>query len=128
MNVETAVTDLSQALRLKPDERLERLYLFDRIERSGTSFSLAFVVKRVSRSGLELVALGERAVGDEAPAQDFVRRARFPDSVLPLILAEFIDRCGAWGAVYRDIDLAGEGSTSEQLAELTDHLVNPHAD
>lgn len=97
MNVETAVPDLSQALRLKPDERLERLYLFDRIERSGTSFSLAFVVKRVSRSGLELVALGERAVGDEAPAQDFVRRARFPDSVLPLILAEFIDRCGAWG-------------------------------
>lgn len=117
------VAALTTAVDLHEGERLERLYLFDSLERRDTSFSLAFVVKRVDEDRLEMAAVGGRAVGGSAPAHDFLRRARFPESVLPLILAEFIDRCGVEGAVYREIHLAGKGAGREQVAELVERLV-----
>jgi hypothetical protein len=115
---EALAANLIAALELHEGERLERLYLFDAVERRDTTFSLAFVVKRVGEDRLEMAAIGGRTVGNAAPAHDFFRRARFPESVLPLILAEFIDRCGVEGAVYREIPLAGKGDSREQVAEL----------
>ncbi|HUP01323.1 MAG TPA: hypothetical protein VM737_07385 [Gemmatimonadota bacterium] len=119
------VQDLVEALQLEEGQRLERLYLFDRLERGETTFSLAFVVKRVGADRLEMVAIGGRAATDGLPAQDFVRRARFPEPVLSLILAEFIDRSGMEGAMYREVALEGGGSVLEQLAELAGRLASP---
>ena len=91
------------ALRLSPGELVERAYLFDPLERAGVAFLLALVTKRLADGQLEMVALGGRA---DVPGEiDFARRARFPDDVLPAILTELIDRCGAEGAAYREIDL-----------------------
>lgn len=97
-------------LALEPGERLERLYLFEPLERKDVAFSLALVTKRLGPGRLEMVAIGARGEpGRDEPAPDFIRRARFPESVLPSILEEFIDRCGVEGAVYRETDLTGRG-------------------
>ena len=55
------------------------------------------------------------------------RRARFPDEVLPSILAEIIDRCDAEGAVYREVDLDVDADTAAELqvAALVERLLPP---
>lgn len=96
---------LRETLRVEDGETLERAYLFEPLEREDVAFRLALVVKRIAPDRLEMVAIGARSVGTEAPVSDFVRRARFPDPVLPSILEEFIDRCDVEGSVYREISL-----------------------
>ena len=128
MTESALVPTLAEALHLEEGQRLERLYVFDRLDRGGTSFSLAFVVKRLDQERLEMVAIGGRAAAEGPPAQDFIRRARFPEAVLSPILAEFIDRWAMEGAVYREVPLEGAGSFAEQLDELAGHLSTPTGD
>jgi hypothetical protein len=115
------VAELRAAVRLEPGELLERAYVFEPVARGEVSFTLALVTKRLAPDRLEMIAVGGRVEGERTAARDFVRRARFPDSVLPEILAEFIDRCGVEGALYREIPLAGRGALGvpplERLAE-----------
>jgi len=115
------VTALEAAVGLEDGEALDRAYVFEPVERREVSFTLALVTKRLGGDRLEMVAVGGRAEGERAASHDFVRRARFPEAVLPEILAEFIDRCGVEGALYREVRLAGgvggEGSF-DRLAEL----------
>lgn len=96
---------LRESLRVEDGETLERAYLFEPLEREDVAFRLALVVKRIAPDRLEMVAIGARSVGTEAPVSDFVRRARFPEPVLPSILEEFIDRCEVEGSVYRELSL-----------------------
>lgn len=111
--------DLQAAVRLEAGESLERAYVFEPVERGDVSFTLALVTKRLGSDRLEMVAVGGRVEGERTAAREFVRRARFPDSVLPEILAEFIDRCGVEGALYREIPLSRRdaGPPLERLAE-----------
>lgn len=114
-----AVARLERLLALTPGDVVERAYVFEQIERRDTSFSLIFVTKSCLDGRLELVALGGRAPGGDGNGWDFVRRARFPRSTLAVVLEEFIERCGALGASYREVDLSrGSGSGREGLAEL----------
>ncbi len=69
---------LRETLRVEDGETLERAFLFEPLEREDVAFRLALVVKRIAPDRLEMVAIGARAVGTEAPVSDFVRRARFP--------------------------------------------------
>lgn len=115
------LTELEAAVRLEEGEALDRAYVFEPVERREVSFTLALVTKRLDADRLEMVAVGGRSDGQAAGFQDFVRRARFPEAVLPEILAEFIDRCGVEGALYREVTLTGgesEGRPLERLAEL----------
>lgn len=116
------VAALEEALRLEEGQSLERAYLFDPLERKDVAFSLALVVKRVGEERLEMVAIGARAAGTEAPVRDFVRRATFPDPVLPQILEEFIDRCGVEEAVYREVSLVDPRSEDGDAIDPTDAL------
>jgi hypothetical protein len=116
------VAELETAVGLAEGETLERAYVFERVERGDVSFTLALVTKRLSPDRLEMVAVGGRLDGERSAARDFVRRARFPESILSEILAEFIDRCGVEGALYREIALTGRDGDPrpplERLAEL----------
>lgn len=116
------VVELETAVSLEAGEVLERAYVFEPVERGDVSFTLALVTKRLSPDRLEMVAVGGRIEGERTAARDFVRRARFPEAVLSEILAEFIDRCGVEGALYREIPLADRDSDPlrplERLAEL----------
>src|SRR5918996_1983021 len=112
------VAELEVAVRLVAGESLERAYVFEPVERGDVSFTLALVTKRLGPDRLEMIAVGGRVEGERTAARDFVRRARFPDSVLPEILAEFIDRCGVEGALYREIPLSERDVPPlERLAE-----------
>lgn len=115
------VAALEAAVGLEEGEALDRAYVFEPVERRDVSFTLALVTKRLGGDRLEMVAVGGRAEGERAAAHDFIRRARFPEAVLPEILSEFIDRCGVEGALYREVPLTGgagrEGSL-DRLAEL----------
>jgi hypothetical protein len=119
--VPTLVAELEAAVRLEGSESLERAYVFQPVERGDVSFTLALVTKRLGPDRLEMIAVGGRVEGERTAARDFVRRARFPDSVLPDILAEFIDRCGVEGALYREIPLTERDPAAvpplERLAE-----------
>lgn len=118
------VAELEAALRLEADETLERAYVFEPVERGDVSFTLSLVTKRLAPDRLEMVAVGGRVEGERTAARDFVRRARFPDSVLPEILAEFIDRCGVEGALYREIPLSGrDAGAVSPLERLADELL-----
>ncbi|CAN5894518.1 hypothetical protein BH20GEM1_BH20GEM1_13340 [soil metagenome] len=116
------VAELKTAVGLAEGETLERAYVFERVERGDVSFTLALVTKRLSADRLEMVAVGGRLDGERSAARDFVRRARFPESILSEILAEFIDRCGVEGALYREIALTDRDGDPrpplERLAEL----------
>jgi hypothetical protein len=116
---------VASALRLAEGEALERAYLFEPVERRGVSFLLALVTKRRTDGGLEMAALGGRADAPGLIELEFARRARFPDDVLPSILAEIIERCDAEGAAYREVDLraAAAASAAEQVSGLVDELV-----
>lgn len=118
---DSLVAELETAVGLAEGETLERAYVFERVERGDVSFTLALVTKRLTPDRLEMVAVGGRLEGERSAARDFVRRARFPESVLPEILAEFIDRCGVEGALYREIALTGREADPrlplERLAE-----------
>jgi hypothetical protein len=118
---DSLIAELETAVGLAEGETLERAYVFERVERGDVSFTLALVTKRLAPDRLEMVAVGGRLEGERSAARDFVRRARFPESVLPEILAEFIDRCGVEGALYREIALTGRDAESrlplERLAE-----------
>ena len=96
--------------------------MFEPLERKDVSFRLALVTKRLDGNRLEMIALGARSGAAAEIEHDFVRRARFPDSLLSEILTEFIDRCGAEGALYREIALHDPRSDArspiERLAEL----------
>lgn len=104
---------------------IERAYIFEPLERRGTSFSLLFVTLAGAEDRLEMVALGGRIPADGEPEWDFVRRARFPRSTLPAVLEEFIDRCGAEGASYRELDLSAEGPDGA-LPRLRQALSTPN--
>ncbi len=118
------VAELEAAVRLAAGETLERAYVFEPVERGDVSFTLALVTKRLEPDRLEMVAVGGRVEGEQTAARDFVRRARFPDSVLPEILAEFIDRCGVEGALYREIPLAWRDTDAvPPLERLADELL-----
>ncbi len=120
------VAELEAAVRLESGESLERAYVFEPVERGDVSFTLALVTKRLGPDRLEMIAVGGRIEGERTAARDFVRRARFPDSVLPEILAEFIDRCGVEGALYREISLAGRDAAAVPPFErLADELLAP---
>lgn len=120
------VAELETAVGLAEGETLERGYVFERVERGDVSFTLALVTKRLSAERLEMVAVGGRLDGDRSAARDFVRRARFPESILSEILAEFIDRCGVEGALYREISLAGRDAAAVPPFErLADELLAP---
>jgi hypothetical protein len=123
---EETLAQLARVVQLKDRQRLESVYVFDPVVRRETAFSLALVTKRLDNERLEMVAIGERAVGAATPARDFIRRARFPADILPLILEEFIDRCGVEGASYREVHIENE-NPSEQLSELA-ALVLPRPD
>jgi hypothetical protein len=118
---DSLVAELETAVGLAEGETLERAYVFERVERGDVSFTLALVTKRLAPDRLEMVAVGGRLEGERSAARDFVRRARFPEAVLPEILAEFIDRCGVEGALYREIALTDRESDPrrplERLAE-----------
>src|SRR5688500_19516389 len=115
---DSLVAELEEAVRLEPGESLERAYVFEPVERGDVSFTLALVTKRLAPDRLEMIAVGGRVEGERTAARDFVRRARFPDSVLPEILAEFIDRCGVEGALYREVPLSRRDVPPlERLAE-----------
>lgn len=106
---------------LEEGEALDRAYVFEPVERGDVSFTLALVTKRLGGDRLEMVAVGGRVGGEEVASHDFVRRARFPEAVLPQILAEFIDRCGVEGALYREVQLSsafGEHGPLDRLAEV----------
>jgi hypothetical protein len=119
---EALVAELEAAVNLEEGEALERAYVFEPVERRDVSFTLALVTKRLASDRLEMVAVGGRVPREQAAAHDFVRRARFPEAVLPEILAEFIDRCGVEGAMYREVSLADRDADPvrplERLAEL----------
>ena len=120
------VAELEAAVRLEADETLERAYVFEPVERGDVSFTLSLVTKRLAPDRLEMVAVGGRVEAERTAARDFVRRARFPDSVLPEILAEFIDRCGVEGALYREIPLSGRDSGAvPPIERLADELLAP---
>jgi hypothetical protein len=123
---EETIAQLEAAVQLKNRERLECVYVFDPVVRRETAFSLALITKRLDDERLEMVAIGERSVGAANPARDFIRRARFPAEILPLILEEFIDRCGVEGASYREVHIETQ-NPSEQLSELA-ALVSPRTD
>jgi len=116
------VADLEAAVRLGEGEVLERAYVFEPVERRDVSFTLALVTKRLASDRLEMVAVGGRVDKERVTEHDFVRRAQFPEAVLPEILAEFIDRCGVEGAMYREVPLAGRDADPvrplERLAEI----------
>ena len=117
----SALAELEAAIGLEEGESLERAYVFEPVERKEVSFTLALVTKRLGPDRLEMIAVGGRSGGEGGSSQDFVRRAQFPDAVLPEILAEFIDRCGVEGALYREIPLHGRDADApplERLAEL----------
>jgi hypothetical protein len=118
---------VTTALRLEPGEVLERAYVFEPVERGGVAFLLALVTKRLADGRLEMAALGGRADTPGWMELEFARRARFPDEVLPSILAELIDRCDAEGAVYREVDLDLDAGTAAELqvAALVDRLLPP---
>ena len=120
------VAELEAAVRLEEGESLERAYVFEPVERGDVSFTLALVTKRLLPDRLEMIAVGGRVEGERTAARDFVRRARFPDSVLPEILAEFIDRCGVEGALYREISLSGRDTGADPpLERIADELLAP---
>ena len=120
------VAELEAAVRLEEAESLERAYVFEPVERGDVSFTLVLVTKRLGLDRLEMVAVGGRVEGERTAAREFVRRASFPDSVLPEILAEFIDRCGVEGALYREIPLSGRGpDTIPPLQRLAAELLAP---
>jgi hypothetical protein len=123
--IPTTAERLLDALELRPGERLERAYVFDVIERAGVAFLLTLVTKRLADGRLEMAALGSRGSGTGEIALEFARRASFPEDVLPSILAELIDRSGAQGAVYREIELNIEpgAKPSDQAATLLEHIV-----
>lgn len=112
-----------EALALDQGDGLDRAYVFDALERGGVAFSLVLVTVR--RAGdparLEMVAIGGRSEPSAIPAHDFVRRARFPEPLLPSILADLIDRCGVEGALYHEIDLA-DADVDTGLATLLEAL------
>lgn len=112
-----------EALALEVDDVLDRAFVFDALERHEVAFTLVLVTVRPAEEPdrLEMVAIGSRAVGAAVPLHDFVRRARFPEPLLPSILAELIDRCGVDGAVYRELDLS-DGETETALGALVDAL------
>ena len=114
------IADLEAAVALEDDETLEKAYVFEPVERRDVSFTLALVTKRLADGRLEMVAVGGRVEGERIDARDFVRRARFPEAVLTQILAEFIDRCGVEGAMYREIPLTGRDSLADLLAPAGD--------
>lgn len=123
---EALVAELEAAVRLEGDETLERAYVFEPVERGEVSFTLALVTKRLAPDRLEMVAVGGRVEGERTAAREFVRRARFPDSVLPEILAEFIDRCGVEGALYREIPLSGrDRGVVPPFERVADELLAP---
>jgi len=124
--VHVAANDrVAAVLRLGEGEILERAYVFEPVERKGISFLLALVTKRRSDGGLEMAALGSRAGSPGLVELEFARRARFPDDVLPTILAEIIERCDAEGAAYReiDLDLAAGTPAEAQVAALVEQLL-----
>lgn len=122
MTMDTLQRDaLRDILDLQVGERLERLYLFQPVERKEVAFSLALVTKRLDGERLELIAIGGRAIPPAPLDRDFVRRARFPERVLPRILEEFIDRGGAGDAGWREIPLAGP-EDADPLDALLDAL------
>lgn len=100
---------LERLLALSPGDSIERAYLFEPLERRGTSFTLVFVTLARPDDRLEMIAVGGRTDGGVPGDWDFVRRARFPRATLLAVLEEFIERCGVEGASYREIDLSGEG-------------------
>lgn len=121
-----SIAALAEAMRLAPGERLERCYRFEVIERGDTTFTLALVTKRVALDRLELVAVGSRLGGAAPAGWDFIRRARFPDAVLPRILAEFMDRCGVEGAAYGELAFEDPAEDpADQLASLAALLAPP---
>ena len=117
---EALIAELEAAVALEDDETLERAYVFEPVERRDVSFTLALVTKRLADGRLEMVAVGGRVAGEQVQARDFVRRARFPEAVLSQILAEFIDRCGVEGAMYREIPLTDRDSLADLLAPAGD--------
>ncbi|MGH7566939.1 MAG: hypothetical protein ACREK2_08935 [Gemmatimonadota bacterium] len=120
---EALVAELETAVGLEEGEVLERAYVFETVERGDVSFTLALVLKRLAFDRLEMVAVGGRVDGGQTAAREFVRRARFPESVLSEILAEFIDRCGVEGAQYREVRLAaGDTDTLQPLERLAELL------
>ena len=122
---DSLITELEAAVGLAEGETLERAYVFERVERGDVSFTLALVTKRLAPDRLEMVAVGGRLEGERSAARDFVRRARFPEAVLPEILAEFIDRCGVEGALYREIALTGRDADPRLLLERLAEALAP---
>ena len=120
------VAELETAVRLEAGESLERAYVFEPVARGEVSFTLALVTKRLAPGRLEMIAVGGRVEAERTAAREFVRRARFPDPVLPEILAEFIDRCGVEGALYREISLAArDPATVPPFERLAEELLAP---
>ncbi len=117
---------LERVLALAPGDTIERAYLFEPLERRGTSFSLVFVTKGRADDRLEMIALGGRLGAEGKAGWDFVRRARFPRTTLSAVLEEFIERCGMEGASYREIDLSGDGPEAG-LSGLLHLLTSPGA-
>jgi hypothetical protein len=121
------VAELEAAVDLSDGEALDRAFVFEPVTRREVSFTLALVTKRLDGDRLEMVAVGGRADAERATSHDFVRRARFPEAVLPEILAEFIDRCGVEGALYREVPLTGTDEGEGSLARLAE-LMAPAGD
>ncbi|MGH7563660.1 MAG: hypothetical protein ACREK5_04465 [Gemmatimonadota bacterium] len=117
---------LERILALAPGDALERAYLFEPLERRGTSFSLVFVTKWCAGDRLEMTALGGRSGARGEAGWDFVRRARFPRTTLSAVLEEFIERCGMEGASYREVDLSRDGPDAG-LPGLLQLLTSPGA-
>lgn len=114
----TRLSDLAAAVALQEEQRIERVFVFDPLARRDMAFTLALVVKRVSPERLEMVAIGGRQGAGLSASPDFIRRAAFPEELLPEILAEFIDRCGVEGASYREVRMPPLNGADDPLDAL----------
>ena len=101
---DTPTEALRDVVALAPGETLERVYRFEPLERREARFTLALVTVRLPDGRLELVAIGGRTASGVGAPHEFVRRARFPEEVLPKILEELAERAAA-EATWREIAL-----------------------
>ena len=112
---------LRDVVALAPGETLERVYRFEPLERREARFTLALVTVRLPDGRLELVAIGGRTESGVGAPHEFVRRARFPEEVLPKILEELADRASA-EATWREIALAPPAG-ADPIAVLAEALL-----
>jgi hypothetical protein len=99
--------------------------VFEPVERKDVSFT-GLVTKRLADDRWRWWPSAGGAKATRPVTISF--GARFPDAVLPEILAEFIDRCGVEGALHREFPLAEWHADAPNPLERLAELLAPAAD